>query len=232
MTLIKNILRPIRNNTRNFLNYHIFSNYSQCGEDKLLAKLINKKNGFYVDVGANDPIKLNNTYKFYKMGWKGINIDPIRKNIKELNRIRPRDINLEIGINDIKGEMELYVFDNTALSTFSSDLAKSWEKDGFKIDEVIKVKLVRLEDVFKKYKCNQIDLLSIDAEGFDLQVLKSNNWNKFKPNFICLETGDLKSKSGQKNRKEFINFLNPLGYEIIGDTGMNVVFKLIDNSIQ
>ena len=225
LEVVKDLLRPIRNNTRRWLNYNVLSVYGQCGEDKLLAKLMNKKNGFYVDVGANHPIHLNNTYKFYKKGWRGINIDPIKSNIDLLKKIRPIDKNLLLGVSNVCGEQEFFVFNDNALSTFSKELAESWVKNGYKVVSTVKVKLVRLEDVFEKYGCEEIDLLSVDVEGMDLQVLKSNNWDKFKPTFICLEVGN-----SDLNRVMFKKYLIPRGYRVIGDTGINIIFKIVNNS--
>ena len=73
----------------------------------------------------------------------------------------------------------------------------------------------------------EIDFFSIDTEGNDLNVLKSNNWTKYKPNLILVE--DL------KNRKieDLINsdlsiFLNNYNYSIVAKTINTIIFKRIN----
>lgn len=73
--------------------------YSQEGEDLLLSRILgDKKDGFYVDVGAHHPFRFSNTYLLYKQGWRGINIDAMPGSMKLFNRFRPRDINIECGV--------------------------------------------------------------------------------------------------------------------------------------
>src|SRR3989344_4572766 len=70
--------------------------YSQSGEDMILRSIFDdKKEGFYVDVGAFHPKLYSNTYYFYKRGWRGINIEP---NPGANFGIRKGDINLKCGI--------------------------------------------------------------------------------------------------------------------------------------
>ena len=70
--------------------------YSQNGEDLILNRFLeNKKNGFYIDIGAHHPIRFSNTYLFYKKGWRGINIDAMPGSMDLFNKIRSRDINIE-----------------------------------------------------------------------------------------------------------------------------------------
>jgi len=76
-----------------------FVMYSQDFEDWILfCALHDVENGFYVDVGANDPWALSVTKAFYERGWHGINIEPLRDKYDELCLDRPRDINLNLGI--------------------------------------------------------------------------------------------------------------------------------------
>ena len=69
--------------------------YSFNGVDLIIDYIFkNKKNGFYLDIGAQHPISNNNTFLLFKKGWKGINIDLDKKNIDLFNIARPHDINL------------------------------------------------------------------------------------------------------------------------------------------
>ena len=103
ITLLKTSIKKI---LPNFIIEHlkyftIYKNdsYSQEGEDLIINRLIDsKKNGFYIDIGAHHPFRFSNTYKFYKMGWNGINIDAMPGSMKLFREKRPRDINIECGI--------------------------------------------------------------------------------------------------------------------------------------
>ena len=76
----------------NFIKFH----YSQFGEDIILREILKKEisNGFYIDVGCYHPKKFSNTYRLYKKGWSGINIDMEEDKISLFNMVRPRDINV------------------------------------------------------------------------------------------------------------------------------------------
>lgn len=88
-----------------FVRFHTKS-YSQEGEDLLLSRIFgDKKDGFYIDVGAHHPFRFSNTYLLYKRGWRGINIDAMPGSMKLFNRFRPRDINIECGVASGGGEL-------------------------------------------------------------------------------------------------------------------------------
>src|SRR3989344_8171155 len=94
--------------------------YSQLGEDLILDFFLKGKgSGFYVDVGAYHPINLSNTYKFYKRGWSGINIEPNYTKFRLFEEQRSKDINLNIGIGGASLKAQFFVFDADTLSAFS-----------------------------------------------------------------------------------------------------------------
>ena len=104
-------------------------------------------------------------------------------------KIRRRDVNLEMGISKEKSDLEFFVFHEAVYNTFSNKLANSCISKGIILEKKHIVKTDRLENVLEKYlPINQkIDFISIDVEGFDLEVLESNNWDKYKPSYILAE---------------------------------------------
>lgn len=164
--------------------------YGQNFEDLVFSLVCNKKNGFYVDVGAHNPIRFSNTYNLSKKGWSGINIDPLPECMPLFNKLRPNDINLNIGISTTKGLLTYYSFIEPAYNTLSSTRATEiLENKWTELKEEIKVPVDTLENVFDKYLNNRdIDLLTIDVETKELEVLKSNNWDKYNPNYIIMES--------------------------------------------
>lgn len=217
-------LRKIYESKYFFLN-NFFNSYSQHREDIIIDKLLKtKKNGFYVDVGANNPTGFNNTKRFYDKGWSGINIEPNTRGYKLFLEKRKRDINLNIGISKKESYLPFYHIEPDLLSTFSKEEMKSYLKNGYKLVEEKKVKTLPLKKVLNKYAKNkEIDFFSIDTEGFDLQVLKSNNWKKYKPKIICIETVP-HTKGKQDNNSK--TYLEKLGYKIAHQNNTNTIFIL------
>lgn len=202
--------------------------YSQAGEDMLLSLYYEgkKHKGFYVDVGAHHPYRFSNTAYFYKRGWRGINIEPTPSLFKAFPRRRRRDINLNVGIGN--GEkLTFYVFNEGALNTFDPEIARS--RDGsydgkYRIIDRIEVQTRTLADILDKHlpAGTPIDLLTIDVEGMDFAVLKSNDWTRYLPQFILVEC---ESELDDLSDDEIYQFLHAKGYSIAGRTLYTTLFK-------
>ncbi len=205
--------------------------FSQFGEDAVLLSLFSKcefkQSGFYVDIGAHHPVHLSNTYIFYLNGWSGINVDAMPGTMKLFDEIRSRDINLEMGVVSKESagkEMNFYVYKNGAHNTFSEDLVN---KRDFKPDKKIQIKTDTLSSILDKYlpKDKNIDFLSIDAEGFDLEILESNDWSKYKPTYILVEDHSITNIDEITNSKIY-QFLLKQGYKLISKTILTLIFGL------
>lgn len=200
--------------------------YSQNGEDLTLNRFLdNKKIGFFVDVGAHHPIRFSNTFLFYKKGWSGINIDAMPGSMAKFNKIRPKDINIEKGIGLKKDQLTFYQFNESALNTFSEEEAFSKNKDDYKIIKSNLVEVDTLENILDKYMPlnTEIDFLNIDVEGKDEEVLFSNNWEKYEPNFIIIEI--LREVSLNNNNSSIKKFLNSKGYIAVNKIFDTYIFK-------
>jgi len=203
--------------------------WSQEGEDILIKRIFaNKKNGFYVDVGAHHSSRFSNTYKLYKENnWSGVNIDPSLSSYIDLKRKRKRDININIGISDKKEISKFYSFNEAALNTFSLK-KKNQLKLNCKLKKIEKIQCKKLSDVLDDClkKNIKIDLLTIDTEGHDLKVLKSNNWNKYLPDYIIVEISS--STLDEIMKDSITKFLNKRHYRIYSKLHKSVIFKLIN----
>ncbi len=212
----------------------IKQSYSQKGEDLIIDRLLGyRKKGFYVDVGANDPDRFSNTKKFYKRGWKGINIEPDKKNYENFLIKRKRDINLNIGIGDVISDLTFYKFVPDALSTFSKKTADRYKKQGYDFLGTSVIKVETLSSIFSKYiGTKKIDLLSVDVEGFDLKVLQGNDWSRFRPKVVCVESveHDITGQN-KKVRNDIDKFLSNKGYEKRFDNNLNSIFMLKDKRV-
>lgn len=179
------------NDFRKWVQGAMRGSYSQDGEDLLLKKLLPKKRGVYVDVGANHPFKLSNTYLLYKSGWRGICLEPMPFLYSVLARWRTEDVCLNIGVGREKGELKFHVMHPHVLSTFRGDAAEELVVSGKAREvECIYVQVQPLSVVLDKHLYGQsIDLLCVDTEGFDLDVLASNDWSRFRPEIVLVEKG-------------------------------------------
>lgn len=221
----------LRRTLRELLGYkepekNLNLSFSIEGEDMLLDRMFNHKtSGFFVDVGALHPSRFSNTYRFYKLGWRGINIDALPGSMALFKKERPLDINLEIPVSDRSETMHFYVFNERALNTFSKELAEERDgKDGYAIEQVIELQTQGLSDILSKYlpEGQAIDFLTIDAEGLDFQILKSNDWNKFVPSVVLVET----DFSYVELLSSDINaFMSKHGYELYAKTVKTCFFK-------
>jgi hypothetical protein len=73
--------------------------YAQNQEDVIIARVFpDRHHGTYVDVGAHFPVIDSVTEHFYRLGWRGLNIDPLPAAYAELCQVRVHDINLNIAI--------------------------------------------------------------------------------------------------------------------------------------
>lgn len=165
-----------------------FISYAQNYEDVMLWRALrNIDNGFYVDVGANDPTMLSVTRAFYDRGWSGINIEPVYSCYERLQNERSRDINLNIAIGNKSGEIVLYEAQQSALSTINEQIALKHQENGVSFRKIL-VPLLTLNEVLEKYaQGKDIHFMNIDVEGRELAVLQGLNLSKWRPWIIVIE---------------------------------------------
>jgi len=195
--------------------------FSQHGEDIALGSLVDlKSKGFYVDVGCFHPKKYSNTYRLYKNGWNGINIDMDEIKIQGFNICRPRDENIACAITNEKTEsITMYSFGFYALiSTLDENFAK--KRKNYKKKEV---PATTLEKIFSEREISKVDVLSVDAEGYDINVLKSINFNSCEIEIILVE--EHKNTLDEILITDTYNFLHDKGYTLVNWTGPTLIFR-------
>jgi FkbM family methyltransferase len=202
--------------------------YSQNGEDLVLDSMFPKDYmGFYVDVGAHHPYRISNTYLLHQRKWSGINIDPNPETIDLFKKARPKDININIGIGLQEETLNYHMFSDPAVNTFSTQEAKRWKnKNWIQYLGQTEVPVTTLKSILDKElpKNKQIDVLTIDVEGLDFEVLKSNDWNTYKPKVIVIESLDFKLE--EKDKNEIYTFLNSRGYQLEHKVKFSLIFSL------
>lgn len=210
------------------------NSYSQSGEDaiikyvfNMLGKRINEI--IYLDLGANHPKELSNTYSFYINGAHGVLIEANPMLISELKKERPNDIILNRCISDTDNELiDFYVFNGDGLSTsnFESAQKAMAENKDLKIVETVPVKTITIDSIIKRYfEDGSIDVLNIDVEGMELDILKSIDFSECRPMIIICEMIEYKKAlyAGKKSQ-EIFDFLIEKGYSEYAFTGINSIF--------
>ena len=162
--------------------------YSLFEEDLFIQNYFkNRLKGFYIDVGCYHPLDGNNTHLLHTKGWNGINLDINFYSIELFNFLRKKDINIHSGISKKKDKLTMYYRKEiNMLNTLDKKIAKIHFRNGFKKRNV---QVNTLNFFINKYfrKLETIDFLNIDAEGGELNVLKSLNFKQYKPQLICIE---------------------------------------------
>ena len=187
--------------------------YGQYGEDLTLDGLLGgQKIGFFVDIGAHHPARFSNTLRFYKRGWRGINVDANPGSMTAFKKCRPRDINIECGVAQHAGELTYFQFNEPALNTFNKNEASSKSAYPYKIINQILVPVIPLAKILEENLPigQKIHFMTIDVEGEDLAVLKSNDWSRFRPSFVLVET--LHGSLSELNECEVSVYLKAMNY--------------------
>src|ERR1700685_1037018 len=140
--------------------------YAQNFEDVILNRLFgNRDSGFYVDVGAMDPVHDSVTKAFYDQGWRGINIEPHPQFYERLAAERNRDINLNVAFGDVEETRTLYPFPREGLSTLNPQFSET-VAHCYTCEETICL-VTTLAKICREYVRCPIDFMKIDAEGWE-----------------------------------------------------------------
>jgi FkbM family methyltransferase len=210
--------------------------HSQQGEDLVamcICESLEILNPTYLDIGAADPIVLSNTYLFYERGCRGVLVEPNPKFCRKLEAARPGDKVLNVGVGfDDRDSADYYMVggpDGEYLNTFSAEEAeviRTKAKDARPIVNVIKMPLVNINKLIEENLHRAPDFLSTDTEGLDLAILKSLDFDRFRPKIICVETLILGT-----NRAEtaILDLMASKNYTVRGGTFVNTIF--VDNQL-
>lgn len=207
--------------------------FSQECEDLLIIDQLRekkKKKGFYVDVGGLHPMRFSNTYLLYRKGWRGIIIEPNPDAEKLFRKVRPQDIFIPEGVASSSGALEYFRFEEPALNTFDAELARVREQEqGRRLRDRLSRRISPLSDILDSHlpEGTDIDVMSIDVEGLDEEVLRSNNWQKYRPQWLIVEIDLSNGWIIHLPTNPSLLFLVSMGYQAVIKTGRSVIFKRV-----
>jgi FkbM family methyltransferase len=207
--------------------------FAQCGEDLIVHYMLyymQIPKVTYLDVGAHDPVVINNTYYFYKRGSRGVLVEPNVDMTKKLRAVRPGDTTLEAGIGvTAERAADYYIMTESAWNTFSKEESEHMtEVTGgrIKVERVIQMPMVDINEVMSNHFDGAPTFLSIDTEGMDLAILKTIDFKRFRPQVICAETLVVGTR---KLIPDIAAFMETQNYVVRGGSLVNTIF--VDSSL-
>jgi len=162
--------------------------YAQAREDVLLHRAlhhVHHSEGFYIDVGAYDPVQDSVTKHFYDHGWRGINIEPSASLFSAFLSARPRDINLQVAVSDDSGEVIFHAVEGQ-LGTLVKEIAEKHAQAGLK-GSSYSVPARTLTNICEEHVAGEIHFLKIDVEGHEGAVLRGMDFKRYHPWILVIE---------------------------------------------
>jgi FkbM family methyltransferase len=201
-----------------------FSSHSELGEDMMIRGVLHHMGlawghqGFFIDIGAHHPVSHSNTWHFYRSGWRGVNVDATPGSMELFRVLRSRDVNIECCVTPQKsGPAQFFCFDQPLLNTVNQGAAEEIVASGrSKLVGTFEVPSTTLTKLCEAYadKVAGIDFLSIDIEGVDEAVLRSHDWERWRPRLIVFE----RHEANLLNLGDdgLVGFLRSKGYDLVG----------------
>ena len=192
--------------------------YARHWEDVLLARVFPPAHqGFFVDVGAGDPVAGSLTKLFSDRGWTGVNVEPAAAASARLRAGRDRDVNLAVAVADHEGPATLYEFGGRA--TLSTDRAERQRAAGADVAER-EVEVTTLAKVFESHAEGRpvVDVLAVRAGGQEREILDGGDWQRWRPRLVVVEV----ERAGGHEAWEKV--LIDGGYEFAASTGGSRIY--------
>lgn len=196
-----------------------FISFAQNREDVLLWRALGHvEKGFYIDIGANDPVEHSVTKAFYDRGWRGLNVEPVRQWFDKLVAARPRDINLQIAAGAEQGVMTLYEVADTGLSTSRKSVAERHGDNGF-AHVPVQVQVDTVSNLCALWEIEDVHFLKIDVEGAEREVLLGIDFTKLRPWIVLAESTEPLSQQG--SHQEWEELITDHDYTFVHFDGLN-----------
>lgn len=189
---------------------------SHMGEDRVLRRLLgNRSYGFYLDVGANDPLTSSNSHPFYLDGWRGIDVEPIPELAHKLRYEHAMNVVVECAVGSANGRTTLFTPPNTELATVRLDIIQRHIKKFPAFEgncRPLDVSVRTLDDILTEHAEEPIAFMSLDVEGSETAALAGMNLAKWQPEVIVIEA--VMPDSTEPTWQEWEPMLLSAGYQL------------------
>ncbi|MCA0056070.1 MULTISPECIES: FkbM family methyltransferase [unclassified Mesorhizobium] len=197
----------------------MITSHAQNFEDVILWRALKSiESGFYIDIGAQDPVVESVSLSFYEQGWRGMHVEPTAHYAAKLRAARPDEEVIEAAIGTGEGLLTLHEFPGTGLSTGDTAIAKQHAEAGFEVKE-ISVPVVSLQDILNRNAERDVHWLKIDVEGMESAVIESWGSSPVRPWIIVVESTI--PLTNEENHDEWDPHLKERGYEFVYFDGLN-----------
>lgn len=165
-----------------------FISYAQNFEDVMLWRALKHvKNGFYIDIGAQDPVKDSVSLAFYENGWRGVHVEPTFQYSEKLKKARHDETVLQVAISAESGTLNFFEFPDTGLSTGDLFTAEAHRDAGFIAIETM-VQTVTMDQLLSQFDSSEVHWLKLDVEGYEGQALASWCTSSVRPWVLVIES--------------------------------------------
>lgn len=193
--------------------------YAQNFEDVMLWRALKDVEiGFYIDIGAQDPVIDSVSLAFYEKGWRGIHVEATPYYANLLRKDRPEDTVIQAAVGTAKGFVQFFEIPETGISTGDAAIAAEHVERGFKVHNIT-VPSISLASVFSLCKNREIHWLKIDVEGFESQVLLSWGKSTARPYIVVVES--TLPLTQIESHAKWESYLIKLGYSYVYFDGLN-----------
>lgn len=188
--------------------------YAQNREDLIIQEILSDydiSGSQYVDVGANHPTDISNTYLLYRLGYKGIIIEPNAELIQLFTIFRKRDIPLNVACGNTCAILKFNISKTPVMSSFEH------VKQNVNIHRQIYIPVLPLDNILSNLECPLISLLNIDAEGFNYEVLEGSRNSLKKTLLLCIEF------ESNKEKEQYESIIYP-DFELVRTVQFNLIY--------
>ncbi|MBT9371988.1 FkbM family methyltransferase [Rhizobium sp. CSW-27] len=200
----------------------MFTSYAQNFEDVILWRAFSHiDNGFYIDIGAQDPVTDSVSCGFYERGWRGVSIEPVHAYAEKMRDARPDEVVIEAAVGTGPGPIAFYCFPETGLSTADRGIAERHRQSGLAWEEV-HVDCLSLESILEMFADRTICWLKIDVEGMEKDVLSSWGKSEVRPFVVVIEATAPSSRD--RTDHGWAHLLESRGYQARYFDGLNCFY--------
>jgi len=193
--------------------------YAQNFEDVMLWRALGHvPGGFYIDVGAQDPVHDSVSLAFYEAGWRGVHVEPVPEYARRLEEARPDERVVSALLRREREPMMFYSIADTGMSTGDPQIAAQHLRAGFSVSTLL-VDSMPLSEVLDSVGDRPIHWLKVDVEGMERTVLESWGDSPARPWVVVVES--TRPNSVETTHHEWDHIVVGLGYEFVYFDGLN-----------